>query len=759
MKYARPPSLRLRVTLLVLLALIPAIFLLLERSRFEREMAGEHARDTALRTARNAAVEEERLIEGMRQLLATSARVAEAAGARTACTEVFPRLLRDDPRLADLGVTGPDGRLRCSASGTTPPDLAGSTHASDAIESGNFEVGDYSLGDAGGEPTVGFAAPLQDEKGRPAGAVYATLRLAWLTPLLEDARLPEDATALILDEKGALLARNPAGPLELGLRPDAPLLVERVLDLREGTVLAKGGDGIRRIYGFTFVPRGEKASGIYVVVGLPIEPVLAPLERIALRDLGLLLVVAIFAAAVAWVGGTLVLRPLQSLARTTGRLRRGELAARVGAVTGPGEIRELAWSFDAMAESLERTTGRLRSRADELAAVATAARALVDDASLEAVAAVVVEQARTALQAPGCALWVVQGDEMVLLTAHGFEGSLRPVERLRRDSPVAAAEAWRTGRTISIPDLRADRTAGRIHTVAAATGLRSVLAVPLHFRGSIVAVLGLGSPAPDHFGTEQIHLATALGDLFAAGVQNARLFEQVRNELWIRESFIAAAAHELRSPATSLKTLSMLLQRRLAGREEDRRVVERMARISNRTATLARDLLDTHDLLGGEPLQLGDVDLRKLVDRAAHEVAQLGEARDVVVEVEGRPVVRADASRLGQALRALLDLAFRYQPDGGLVRVVIEALPEEVRIRVSDRGPGIPGDRLGHVFEPLFEPWPPGSPHYIGIVGLGPFLARLVVEAHGGKITIESRVGRGSTTTIHLPRPTRVPSP
>ena len=746
-------SLRLQVMLLVLGALVPALLLLVHRGRVERQILDAQTRETALRIARVAAIEEERLAEGIRQLLVTAAEVVETQGSAYACNELFPLLLREQRRLANIGVIDRNGQLRCSGSGEGPANLADRDYFQGALESGDFAVGAYRLDTDRGDPTVGFGVPIRDERGRPVAVAFATLRLAWLAPLLERASLPEGATLAVLDQNGTLLARRPASPLEVGRFPTNAPLVAEIRSKREGTAVMEGSDGVERVYGFTWVPRGVEGSGLHVVVSLPLDAALGPVEAVARRDLLVLLAVALLGMGAAWFGGTLLVRPLRSLVRATSRLRRGDLGARVGEVRGPAEFRELATSFDAMAESLETTTGSLRSRAEELSALATAARAVVDDMSLEAVASVVVEQTQSALHADRSAVWSLEHDTFRLLAARGFRSDPRRMERLDRSCAPQLFAAAETGEIIHIPDarrleLRGDETA----TLARAEGVRSVLAVPLRFRGRAVGVLVVAHTAPGHFDEEERRLATALGDLFAAALQDARLFEQVRRGLWLRESFIAAAAHELRSPATALKTFALLLQRRLGTTADEAPVVEKLVRIADRTAALARDLVEAQELLGGATLDWSDVELVELVRRAAREVEAVGPDREVRIGGDEPVIVHADGTRLAQAVRGLLDLAFRYQPRGGVVLVRVEAAEDEVRVLVADQGPGIPPERVAHVFEPLFEPWPPGSPHYIGIVGLGPFLSRLVAEAHGGRLEIRSALGGGTTTTLHLPR-------
>src|SRR5690606_12860695 len=92
-----------------------------------------------------------------------------------------------------------------------------------------------------------------------------------------------------------------------------------------------------------------------------------------------------------------------------------------------------------------------------------------------------------------------------------------------------------------------------------------------------------------------------------------------------------------------------------------------------------------------------------------------------------------------------------YQPGGGDLHVVLANAGGFATIEVQDFGVGIPPAQLPHVFEPLFEPWPPGSRWYTGVFGLGLYLARAVARAHGGDLVVRSEEGKGSSFVFSLP--------
>lgn len=237
-----------------------------------------------------------------------------------------------------------------------------------------------------------------------------------------------------------------------------------------------------------------------------------------------------------------------------------------------------------------------------------------------------------------------------------------------------------------------------------------------------------------------------LGEAFNA------MAERVQQAMRLREEFLAAAAHELRTPTTSLKGYAQFLQRRPPHDAQEQRALTAIGHAADRAARLARELAELYTLTEGVArLKRAPVDLQALALERAEAAQGWAERHRFLVCAAGPVWVEADRERLALALDALLEHAVRYQPQGGDVRVTVAEERGEAVVEVRDFGVGVPPERLGQVFEPLFEPWPPGSPNYVGVVGLDLYLARRLVEAHGGRIEAESQPGQGSTFRFRLP--------
>jgi signal transduction histidine kinase len=221
----------------------------------------------------------------------------------------------------------------------------------------------------------------------------------------------------------------------------------------------------------------------------------------------------------------------------------------------------------------------------------------------------------------------------------------------------------------------------------------------------------------------------------------------------MKEEFFATLSHELRSPLTSVREASHLLADHVAGplTPKQARLVDIIQRSSDRLLRLVNQILDIQRLRAGLlPLQRGPVDLERLVGRAVDELRPQAEEAGVTLDRERvgeRFTVVADEDRLVQVVVNLLANAIRFTPAGGrVVARVVDAGPE-CEIQVEDTGLGIPAVELPHIFESYRQ-----AHLGKGGTGLGLSIVRGLVQAHRGRVTVESYEGKGSRFTVLLPR-------
>jgi signal transduction histidine kinase len=220
-----------------------------------------------------------------------------------------------------------------------------------------------------------------------------------------------------------------------------------------------------------------------------------------------------------------------------------------------------------------------------------------------------------------------------------------------------------------------------------------------------------------------------------------------------RTTFLAAWAHELKTPLTVLQVYLETLRDDLGeGLSDEQKAFVGVCHESVlRLRRLVLDLVDVAALDTGKvPIKAARVELPPLLEELAAEARPLADRAGVAVELElaGSPAVRADAARLRQVVRNLIDNAVASTPTGGTVTVRTATLGESVELSVADTGIGIPADRREAIFEE-FVSFPIGSAGRGS--GLGLSICRRLVGAMGGQIAVDSEEGAGSTFTVRLP--------
>jgi PAS domain S-box-containing protein len=287
---------------------------------------------------------------------------------------------------------------------------------------------------------------------------------------------------------------------------------------------------------------------------------------------------------------------------------------------------------------------------------------------------------------------------------------------------------------------------------------RSLVSVPLRVADRVTGGLTLYvSDSGRRYGPDDLALAEELARRAALAVENARLYHAAEQATRARDEMLGVVAHDLRNPLNTVAMGASLLSELIPDTQGSlRRQAEIMRRAADRMNRLIQDLLDVKRIESGrlavEPRPAAP---GALVAEAVEMLRPLATAGSLALEAEvgeDAPQVLADPPRVQQVLSNLVGNAIKFTPAGGRVALRAEPLPDwEVRFVVADTGPGIPPEELPHVFGQF---WQARHTDRRGI-GLGLAIAKGIVEAHGGRIWVESQVGVGSNFYFTLPAATQ----
>jgi PAS domain S-box-containing protein len=237
-------------------------------------------------------------------------------------------------------------------------------------------------------------------------------------------------------------------------------------------------------------------------------------------------------------------------------------------------------------------------------------------------------------------------------------------------------------------------------------------------------------------------------------VGNVRDITKFREAEEAKSTFISVISHELKTPVSVIKGYASTLNREDANWDEATlsRGLSVIDEETDKLSELIDNLLDVSRLqIGTFKLDFGRVNLAEMAQKYAEKFRLQTTKHDIVVDFPPDfPVIQGDARRIGQVLSNLLSNAIKYSPDGGTITLSGQAVPGGVRVSVSDEGIGLPLSQQEFVFDRFYRADNALTRETQG-AGLGLYIARSIVEAHGGHIWVESEPGSGTTFHFELP--------
>jgi PAS domain S-box-containing protein len=286
-------------------------------------------------------------------------------------------------------------------------------------------------------------------------------------------------------------------------------------------------------------------------------------------------------------------------------------------------------------------------------------------------------------------------------------------------------------------------------------GVQSVVIAPLRAPGRTIGTLTVFRDRQGRaFSSADEVLVQDVADRAALAIENARLHHETREAAQAREDLLAIVSHDLRNPlGVVLMSSAILLRSALPDKagEQVKKQAEKIQRSAERMTSLIANLLDATRIQSGRfPVDFKALDIRQLVSESLDMLKELAAPKSIHLTREiapNVPLVHCDRERILQVLSNLVGNALKFTPEKGSITVRVAEEDGQALVSVSDTGSGIPDDYVPHIFERYWR----GKRDGHGGTGLGLYICKGIVEAHGGRIWLESKIGSGSTFFFTLP--------
>lgn len=238
-------------------------------------------------------------------------------------------------------------------------------------------------------------------------------------------------------------------------------------------------------------------------------------------------------------------------------------------------------------------------------------------------------------------------------------------------------------------------------------------------------------------------------------IEDKKIFEELEK---LKDSFLAIVSHELKTPLSIISGYLDLMTTYINQPDQLKSFIEEAQIASQHLNLLINQLLEFSRLRSGEALYKKEpADVIALIKSAINKLKPLLDAKELALDFapcNGLPVLNLEKNKFRDAILNLINNAINFTPEGGKITIQCCKSDEDVKIKISDTGVGIPKEHLDKVFNPFYQVQDPLT-REVGGMGLGLSIAKNIIQDHGGDIMVESAVNSGSTFTVVLPIPHR----
>ena len=740
--------------------------------RLEREKAGA------------AATRIEQFVKDIERQLRWTAHTAfdDPRAARDEREIDFLRLLRNVPAITELAYVDASGKEQLRVSRLALDEVGSGRDLSQEPKfkeprSGNTYFGPVYFRNES-EPYMTVAVPGGDY-GAEVTTAEVNLKAIW--DVISQIRVGRAGYAYAVDSLGQLIA-HPDISLVLQKR-DLSTLSQVNAARADRSAPAGGGAGIGVIAsglqgGRVLTAHAAIAPlGWWVFVEQPLGEAFAPLQSSIVRSAGLFVLGLVLSILASLALARKMVTPIRTLQAGAARIGAGELGHRIEVRTGD-ELEALADEFNRSTARLQEShegleqkvaerTGELARLVENLKALGEVSQALSSTLDVETVLNTIVSRASRLAGADGCSIYEYdEGAERFELRAThnldaGFVEAIRAAPLRKGEGLMGRATEMRE--PVQIPDITQPGVyQSSVRDTLIRFGYRALLSVPLLREDHIIGSLSFTRKAPGAFPREVIDVVKNFATQSALAIQNARLFREIEDkgkQLEVasqhKSNFLASMSHELRTPLNAILGFNEMLLDQVYG-EVPVDMLPPLAQIQTSGKHLLRLINNVLDLAkieaGRMELSLMDYSVHDTVESVRSTLRPLAADKglEFLASVPADlPLAYGDPGRITQCLMNLAGNSLKFTKSG-TVQIQVEAIGDLLIYKVADTGIGIPPDKIDSLFTEFRQTDATIASEYGG-TGLGLAISKKFVEMHGGRIWVESEVGKGSAFIFEIP--------
>jgi signal transduction histidine kinase len=624
------------------------------------------------------------------------------------------------------------------------------------------------------EPYMAISIP--EAPDRP-GVTVVDVNLKFIWDVVSAIRVGEKGVAYVVDDKGFLVAHPDISlvlrKLDLSALPQVKAALASKASPGEAPPGARdiSGQGVLSAYATV------ASTGWRVFVEEPSTAVLAPLYGAILRTVILLLGGLALSVAASLLLARRMVKPVRELQKGAEAIGGGDLTTRIDVRTGD-ELQDLAERFNTMTGQLRESyadlekkvevrTAELREALNQQTATSDVLRVISSSTTdVLPVFEAIVKRARD-LGGADYANVFHYADGLIHYVT-GTDTREAWIQFVRARSPWKPDRSTLTGRVIVsgkpeyIPDVSQDPEWDQGMLVGSDNSARRLLGVPMVKDGQSIGVLLVSWKTPGEVPPKYIQLLQTFADQAVIAIENVRLFNEIQEksrQLEIanqhKSEFLANMSHELRTPLNAIIGFSEVMLSGMTGAmaEKQKEFIGDIRDSGKHLLGLINDILDLSKIEAGRmELDVARFDLREAMGNAMTLVRGRAERHGIELDAEIAPDVGdydGDERKFKQIMLNLLTNAVKFTPEGGCVRIAAEHVDGNYVFSVQDSGIGIAPEDHDRIFEEFRQVG--DVEHKAEGTGLGLTLTRKLVELHGGRIRVESAVGKGSKFTFNLP--------